>query len=211
MTNFFEFILHDNNVAFLVAASLLLAVLALELLTLVVGGSLSFLDGDADFDVDADSDGIAGGVLAWVNPGRVPFMMLLTIFMAAFACSGLILQWVLVKTAGFMLNPLMSIPVAAAVALPFVQMGSRVLNRIMPKELTSAIATDSLVGNYGVITMGPATAETAGQARFRDDFGTSHYLTVLSESGAIEAGSNVVLIAPHESLSHTYVVRQHTS
>lgn len=208
MESFISFIFHANNVAFVTAALILGAVLLLEIIMLVVGGSLSFLDGDVDLDADSDMD--LGGIMGWLNPNRIPFMMLLTVFLAAFSVVGLSVQWALNTVGVPMLHWLMAVPIAVALSLPIVRVVSRLTSRILPKDDTSAISLVTLSGRYGIVVIGPVTSSMMGEARFRDDHGTWHYLKVLAEgTESIETGDDVVLLEELPNGKNIFVVRKH--
>src|SRR5215472_4813088 len=130
-------IVSPDNAPFLVAICVMLAIGALEGLFLLMGAGLSqhidsFL---AQLHIGApDSDGVAaagsdapdapdhdGGVLGWLHVGRAPILVLLVIFLMAFAISGLLLQWSLHGLLGHTLQPWLASVVAVAIAVPVVR------------------------------------------------------------------------------------------
>ena len=177
----FDFILAPANLPFSVALLVMLMIGAVEALGL--GASA------VELDADLDSDG--GGLLDWLGVGRVPLLMLLVVFLAAFGLIGLALQ----QLAG-PFSPWIAGPVAAAAALPFTGLGARGLARIMPQDETTAVSLDSLLGKRGTITIGTARAGSPAQARVRDVHGQAHYVMVEPHDPdhAIAEGETVLLI-----------------
>jgi len=219
-----DFFLMAGMQPFTVAFVLLLAILVLEIIGALMGAPWSSaggdtdvavdldvdaeidIDVDADLDVDAgiegDVDGAADGVgavagaLSWLGLGRVPFLVLLAGFLAAFAITGTILQQVANAIAGPLPGWL-----AALIALPPTLFGTRWfsigVSRILPKEETAAVSLDSLVGAVARVTVGTARSDLPAEARARDRLGHVHYIRVRPEdpSAAYPSGTRVVLVA----------------
>jgi membrane protein implicated in regulation of membrane protease activity len=175
-----EFIAAEANLPFAVALLVMLMIGAVEALGL--GASAAHLDLDADAG--------AGDLLAWLGIGRVPLLMVLVVFLAAFGLAGLAIQQIV--------GPLplwMAVPGAIAAALPLTGLGSRGLARIMPQDETTAVSLDTLVGKRGTITIGTARRGSPAQARVRDVHGQTHYVMVEphDEAHAIAEGETVLL------------------
>jgi len=68
--------------------------------------------------------------------------------------------------------------------------------RIMPRDETSAVSRDSLVGRVAVIVTGEAAHNSAAQARVRDEHGQVHYVMVEPDNAAdtFKQGSSVLLV-----------------
>jgi membrane protein implicated in regulation of membrane protease activity len=159
-----EFIAAPANLPFSAALLLMLMIGAVEALGL--GASAVHLD------IGADVDG-GGDLLGWLGVGQVPLLMLLVVFLALFGLAGLAIQQ--------FVGPLdlwIATPAAAAAALPLTGLGARGLARIMPRDETTAVSLDSLVGRRGTITIGTARRGSPAQARVRDDHGQVHYVMV---------------------------------
>jgi membrane protein implicated in regulation of membrane protease activity len=168
------------NLPFSVALLVMLMIGAVEALGL--GASAAHLD------VGADVDG--GDLLGWLGVGQVPLLILLVVFLAIFGLAGLAIQ----QFAGPL--PLwIATPAAAAAALPLTGLGSRGLARIMPRDETTAVSLDSLVGRKGTITVGTARRGSPAQARVSDVHGQVHYVMVepYDDSHAIAEGETVRL------------------
>ena len=125
-----------------------------------------------DLHVGGDVDG-GGDLLAWLGVGQVPLLILLVVFLALFGLAGFAIQ----QFAGPL--PLwIATPAAAAAALPLTGLGARGLARIMPRDETTAVSLDSLVGKKATITIGTARRGSPAQARVVDDHGQAHYVMV---------------------------------
>lgn len=176
-----EIIAAPANWPFSVALLIMLMIGAVEALGL--GASAVHVD------VHADLDG-GGDLLGWLGIGRVPLLMLLVVFLAFFGLAGLAIQ----QFAG-PLDLWIAVPAAAAAALPLTGLGGRGLARIMPRDETTAIGLDELVGRRGTITIGTARRGSPAQARVRDMHGQVHYVMVepYDDSQAIGEGETVRL------------------
>jgi hypothetical protein len=163
-----DFLLAGPNLPFVGALVLMVLIGAVELAGL--GGAF-----EGDFDGDGDIDWAA---LAWLNAGRLPLLMLLVVFLMSFALVGLIGQRVVLGVTGRLLPVLAAAPMALIGGLALTRLGSRLLARVLPRDETTAVSRDALVGRTGVITTGVATAGSPAQARVRDGFGQSHYVMV---------------------------------
>jgi hypothetical protein len=140
-------------------------------------------------DVGAGVDG-GGDLLGWLGVGQVPLLILLVVFLALFGLAGLAIQ----QFAGPL--PLwIAAPAAAAAALPLTGLGARGLARIMPRDETTAVSLDSLVGKKATITIGTARRGSPAQARVVDDHGQAHYVMVepYDDSHSVGQGETVRL------------------
>ena len=123
--------------------------------------------------------------------GGVPLLMLLVVFLAAFGLIGLAVQ-----QAFGPYSPGLASAVAAAGALPATGIGARGLARIMPRDETTAVSLDTLVGKRGTITIGTARRGSPAQARVKDVHGQPHYVMVEphDEAHTLAEGETVLLI-----------------
>jgi hypothetical protein len=157
-----EFLGASGNIAFSAAIILMALVGVVQ----AIG-----LGGDVDIDGDADLD-----VLSWLGVGRVPLMVLLVVFLAAFGLIGLIGQQLILGATGALLSPLIAVPAAGVAALPVTGILARGLGRILPRDLTTAIDIDDLAGSGAVIVTGRATRGSPARARVEDRHGQPHYV-----------------------------------
>ena len=111
------FLLAGANVPFVAALVLMLLVGIAEATGL--GGGLAM-----DADVDGAPDGPS--LLAWLNVGHLPFLMLLVVFLFTFGISGLVGQRLVQAITGHLLPHWVAAPLALLPALP----ATRVFGRL---------------------------------------------------------------------------------
>lgn len=209
---------------FTFALALLMGLLALELVSLLLGGSLMGLGGDADIDLDADFDldadvGLDGDVgldapdldadadaavapaadgsfLTWLGLGAVPFILWFAALLAGFGLTGLIVQSVAQSALGFLLPGVAAVPIGLAGGVFFARSFGGVFSRLLPKEETQAVAINRLGGRRGVVTQGTARRGQAAEVRVTDSYGNTHYLRAepLEDDAEIPQGSDVLVI-----------------
>lgn len=208
----YEFLLVDQNAPFLVAGAVTLLIAAVEVASLLLGFGLSNLIDDLlpDFDPEPDFDGpdldgvdsfdaaeasVFVQAFAWLNVGRVPFLVLLLSYLAVFTVAGLALQSAASAAIG-LIPAWIAGPAAGAAALPVTRLTSRLLARIMPREETYAVGEEQFIGRTASITLGPVDAETAGKARLVDQFGNVHFVRVRAANAGerYQVGSEVLLV-----------------
>jgi hypothetical protein len=208
-----EALLAPGSQPFAVALLLMLGLLLIELAALVTGlGVNDLVDelvvprtgletaGDAATGMEAT--GAAGThtplsrLLAWLYVGRVPVLMLLIAFLTLFGLAGLLLQATLLKTVGFALPAVVAGPVVLALTLPLLRGSAALLERVLPRDETSAVHPSSFVGHTALVVGGDARRDLPAQARLVDAFGTGHYVLVVPEDhGAVlPAGTRVLLV-----------------
>ncbi|EQB31318.1 OB-fold-containig protein [Sphingobium ummariense] len=176
------FLLAPENIVFLSAILLML------LIGLVQAAGLG---GDADLDIDMDGD-----LLGWLGFGHLPLLMLLTLFLALFGIIGLVGQQAALDLAGGLLRPLVAVPLAAAAALPATGLAARLLAPLLPRDETSAVSLDALVGSFARIVTGRARQGSPARARVEDHHGQAHYVMVEPDAptASFEEGETVLLV-----------------
>jgi hypothetical protein len=158
-----EFLQAGENIVFVVALAVMLVIGLVELFGL---GS-AVLGHDLDFDAQG---------LDWLGFGRLPLLMLLVVFLAVFGSLGLIGQQFAVDHLGGLVSPAIMVPGAGVVALPLTGLAARLLGRIVPRDETTAIDIDRLVGLHAEIVVGHASIGNPAKARVRDFHGHAHYV-----------------------------------
>jgi hypothetical protein len=183
---------------FAVAALIMLGLVGVEILSTLVGVSLSELmgkDSGLTEGQGAADHGLLGGALSWINPSGVPLLILLIVMLAFFAATGYALQ----SFMGALLGPL---PVWAAsliaclAVLPLTRSASRVLARVIPRDETYAIGEDDLVGRVAEVTLGPLDQGAAGRVKVLDRHGNWHFPMARAARGEapIATGAQVLLV-----------------
>lgn len=189
-----EVITASESIPFVVALTLMALIGVIELLGLGAG----------HFDFDVDAGDMGGDALSWLGVGRLPFLMLLVVFLATFGALGLIAQQASHDIRGVLLDPWLAAPAAAVAALPLTGLLARGLARILPTDHTTAIPLDALVGRRGEVVTGTAAAGSPARARVADHHGQHHYVMV--EPNAPEArlseGDTILLVRRTGDLFH---------
>ncbi|MEW5687356.1 MAG: OB-fold-containig protein [Pseudomonadota bacterium] len=183
-----EFLLSGDNAAFVAALALMLLIGLAELVGL--GSGLV-----PDADLDADLDGGAS-LLQWLNVGRLPLLMLLVVLLLVFGLSGLVLQRLADAVIGRPAPWFLAVPLALAAAIPATRASGRALARFLPRDETTAVSRDSLVGRIAVIVTGEAAPGSPAQARTRDIHDQPHYVMVEPDTAdeTFAEGETVVLV-----------------
>lgn len=195
---------------FAVALTLTALIALVEAAALVFGLSPSAAIDNAlpDLDVEAPDIEVPDGapdavelgplsaMLSWLSFGKLPALVVLILFAAAFGLIGFLGQWALQRGLGFMLDPwIASVPalIGAAYATHFV---GTPLARVFPKEHTEAVSKRDFIGRVAVVIRGEARAGLPAEAKLQDVHGKTHYMRVEPEAAdqVFAEGSEVVLI-----------------
>lgn len=178
---------------FSLALGLLFGLLALEIVALLLGGSLFAADHglaaespDVYFDlpagVEPDIDALiaasdavppqtadGGTALSALGLGRVPLAIWLAGLLLGFGLSGLALQSLVLLPAG-----LAAIP-AGAVGLVAARGVAGVLGGLVKQNETTATGPQFLGGLRGTVTQGSSRRGSPAEVRLRDRHGNTHY------------------------------------
>lgn len=168
------------NAPFLVAICVMVAIGALEGVSVMIGGGLShhldaFLAGHLGNGLHVHP---GDGVLGWLHVGRAPILVLIVIFLMGFAIGGLVLQWAVAGLVGGPLSPFIASVLAAASAVPVVRVLGGLIARYVPRDESLAVSEDSFIGRVARLTAESATVGRPGQAKLTDEHGQAHYLLV---------------------------------
>ena len=179
---------------FAIAAGIMLALGGIELLTTLVGFSISELLGK-DFAVEADGDSGLGGMFLWVNAGRLPLLILIILALGMFSIAGFFLQG-LAHGVGLSLPTPIAALTAAAVSLPAIRVTSRGIARIIPRDETYAVDNADFVGKVAEVSVGPLDQGLPGRVRLKDVFGNWHSLVARAspDSAPLPVGASVLLV-----------------
>ncbi|RYG79998.1 DUF1449 family protein, partial [bacterium] len=162
------FWLAASNLPFAIAGGLVLAVMLLELLALVVGGSIAGLfDGALDGDADLDSD-VEFPLLEWIGFGVIPAFALGIVLLTLFSLSGYAVQASVLAGTGRTLSPWIASALALIPTLLLSGRIARFLGRTVFKDETDALSADELIGGTATITLGETYAGHPSQAKIVD-------------------------------------------
>lgn len=178
-----DFLGASQNVLFSAAIVLMLLIGIVQ--------AIGFAPVDHGFDADLDSD-----LLGWLGVGRVPFLVLLVLYLACFGLVGLIGQQLSLDWLGALQPVWIAAPAAAFVALPATALATRTVGAIIPQDHTTAIPVDDLIGRAATIQVGRATPGSPARARVVDHFGQAHHVMVEPDNPgqAFEEGEAVLLV-----------------
>ena len=149
-----------------------------------------------DWLPDVSGDGALDRVLGWLHVGRVPALVLLLLFLTGYVLFGYGLQMVAHGLFGGYLPAWMAGLLAVPSGMATVRGLGSLIAHIVPRDETSAVSEQSLVGRVGVVTAGAARRGLAAQARVRDAHGRSHYLMVEPDidDEVFEEGAQVLIV-----------------
>ena len=189
-------LLADHNMPFAAALLLMVLLAVVQAIGLDFGG-----DADVDVDVDFDADGVPGSGLgaaaaSLLGLGRVPLTAWLAIFLFAFAALGVSIQSLAANLTGAPLDRWLAAVFAAAAALPVTGLLARPIGRILPRDETTAVTLDALVGRRAVVTTGTARTSSPARSRVFDHHGHPHYVMVEphERDAEIVTGERVLLV-----------------
>tara|TARA_R100000027_G_scaffold1806_2_gene1981 strand:- start:6120 stop:6836 length:717 start_codon:yes stop_codon:yes gene_type:complete len=210
-----------ENLPFAVALGIFFIIGLLQTISLFTGVSLfSWIDdllpdidavdgfdlpGDAGFEsgweteipTDAHTDASwIGEIFAWMNFGKVPFIISFLLFLFLYSCIGYNGQ-LLLSGAGIGLLPSTIAGVLALVASIFpLKWGNALLGKILPRDETSAVSSRSYIGRVATITIGEATHERGAEAKLKGPLARTHYVMVRADRpGAhFKQGEKVLLV-----------------
>lgn len=175
---------------FVVAGFVLFILLIVEILGFVFGGLSGLLDNlipdslleadlDTDLDLDFDSDLSLGlKALDWLYVGRIPTMILLILFIGSFCISGILIQQLSLSILGNYISPWLASLDALVISIPLLKVLAALLYPIIPKDETTAISGNALVGQSAKIVIGYASPGQPAQAKTQDAHGQIHYIMV---------------------------------
>lgn len=182
--------------AFLVQPETAVFTAALVLMVLLGAVEAIGLGGSA-VDLDLDGGALAGS-LDWLNVGRLPLLMLIVMFLTAFGIAGLVIQQLAIIASGGLLPWFGAVPAALAVAAAGTRLCSRGLARVLPRDETTAVDIDSLLGRRARIVLGTARKGNPARARVEDGFGHMHYVMVEPVDDAALTADDLLLLATRD-------------
>ena len=204
-----------------IALAVVLGLFVLEIIALVLGGSLMAvgtdapdvdidMDADFDFDVttdaagdfDTDIDASPSGLFGWLGLKGVPFLIWLVSFLTIFGLAGLVVITVAKGITGLTLPLAATLPLAFAAAVFCTRFITSVVAAIMPKTESSAMSHRFLGGHKGVISQGTARRGSPAEAKIKDRHGNTHYLRVepLDDTAEIAQGREVHVMRKRDGM-----------
>ena len=123
-------------------------------------------------------------------------MILVCAFLGSFGLIGYFGQSLAISLLGIPLSAFLAGPLAFIGAVPVTRIVGKWFGKILPKEETSAIRVEELLGKVGKITIGTAEYDRTAEAKVTDRYGTTHYIRVspLNQGEEIPSGTEVLLV-----------------
>lgn len=193
-----DWLFADGVAPFTLALMLMFGLGFIEIISLVLGFSFSSHHGLPDLhhpDVHIDLDA-SHSVLAWLQIGRAPLLILLILFLLGFGLSGVILQHFVAQFLGsFSSAAIIAIP-STLIGLYHMNIGGRLVHKYLPKDETQSISKHSFIGQRVTITTGHAEFGHPAEAKFLDQFGQMHYVMVEPDATdySFNEGSTALII-----------------
>ena len=178
----------EYNLPFAAAFALLLLVALAQIIGLG--------DFAGDSDVDSADAGPMEGLASVLGIGRLPFLAWLAILLLMFSGVGITGQFLIHGLTGTMLPPLSAAALTALPALLLTSLSARALSPIMPRDETTAVYVDALLGKRGRIDIGSARRGHPARAVVKDIHGQPHNVMVEPHEDGAEflAGDEVLLV-----------------
>lgn len=199
-----ELFVETENLFFSISLCLMFFLGIVECLLLLFGSSSQgFLDQfvpeqvidlqKPEFDLGSAQNTLVQ-FLDWLYIGRIPMLVWLIIFLTVFSISGFMLQGIYQNFTAHLLSIWLITPATLVLSMPLIRYSSALIARILPKDETTAIYSDELIGRHAVIIMGHAALNSPAQAKVVDQFGQTHYVMVEPDQDIIlKQGETVVL------------------
>ena len=179
---------------FAIAAAIMVTLGGIELLTMIVGFSISELIGK-DFALETESHSAIGGLFLWINAGRLPLLILMILALGVFAIAGFLLQ-AIAHSIGTAVPVTLAALAALAISLPAIRVTSRGIARVIPRDETYVVDEADFVGHVGEVSIGPLDQGLPGKVRLKDVFGNWHSVAARAspESTPLPVGASVLLV-----------------
>jgi hypothetical protein len=184
----------SETLPFGVGFALIVGIALLEGLGMLV--SLSPSNWIDEWLPEVDGDGGLDRVLGWLHVGRVPALVLLLLFLLGYTLFGYSLQMVARGLFGGYLPGALAGVLAVPAGLATVRGLGALIAHIVPRDETSAVSEQTLLGRVAVIVGGSARRGLAAQARVKDAHGRTHYMMVEPDldNEVFEEGTPVLIV-----------------
>ena len=179
---------------FTIAAAIVVVLAIIELLSTMVGFSLSHIVGK-DIEVEAEGHSAISGLFLWINAGRVPLLILLLLTLGTFSVVGFFLQ-AIAHGVGISIPASIASVAAIVGTIPAVRVTSRAIARLIPRDETYAVDDADFVGQVAIVAIGPLDQGLPGRVRLKDVFGNWHSVPARAgpDSKELAVGSSVLLV-----------------
>lgn len=196
-----EFLMSDGIFPFSVVIGFIFVLAVFELLTLLIGMSLSSILDHAlpDINFDLDMAGPLGDLMAYMKIKDVPSSIVIVVFLASYAVTGVLFQGALLAILGWVMPIYLAIPLASFSCIPLFTISVRFVAFIMPKDESYAISSDTFINSVATVLSDGCTRSSPREARITDTYGKPHYVMVMpSDESAFSEGERVFIIGREE-------------
>ena len=194
MSALLEHVMSPEVRPFAIAAAMILIVGSIEVVSMLVGASLSEMLG-TNIDFGHPSDNGIINAISWINVGGVPLLIFLLLVLGAFSITGFLIQDIARLVAGPLPATLASVG-AVVVSVPLVRATSRAIARVIPKDESYAVGLGDLVGRVGEVVIGPLDQGPPGRVSVADIHGNRHFVWAVAapSSSPLPQGTMVLLV-----------------
>lgn len=151
-----ELFINPSNLFFSVSLCFMLFLGIFECLLLLIGFSTqSFLDQfipeqiigsqHPDLEINAEQSGLLQ-FLDWLYLGRIPVLIWLIIFLTVYALFGFIVQAIFYHFTQSYFPLWIIAPACLILCMPFIRLSAATISKILPKDETTAIKLEELIG-----------------------------------------------------------------
>ena len=206
----FDLFLADGCQPFSIALVIMLCIAVIELLTSGIASaaldsilpdfdgldSLDTVDGiDAADTADVDVPAMTK-LLGFIRVKGVPMLIVLVAFLTVFSLTGFILQTVVESMTTKYLPYMIAIWPTLLITVPAVKLFSGLLEKVVIRDETEAVSSDSFVTCVAVLIEATAKVGCPAEALLEDKYGHHHYVRVEPKEEGVEfsKGDKVVLV-----------------
>ncbi|QUN05054.1 DUF1449 family protein [Shewanella yunxiaonensis] len=188
-----EFILANDNLPYMVCATVVVMLGVIEAMARLAGGSLGML---MDEPLALQSSGVDIGeepsLASWLGLDRLPVFLWFILALISFAIGGFLLN--LLTWLSF--NILLPQEISVWPAFALTSVSCHLLGKQLAWKRGEDEDADNLCGNIGILTLGKAIKGNPAEALVHDDQQRIHYVMVepQEEDVAFEAGTRVLLL-----------------
>lgn len=194
MSALLEHVMSPEVRPFAIAAAMILIVGSIEVVSMLVGASLSEMLG-TNIDFGHPSDNGVINAISWINVGGVPLLIFLLLLLGAFSITGFLIQDIARMVAGPLPATVASVG-AVVISVPVVRAASRAIARVIPKDESYAVGLGDLVGRIGEVVIGPLDQGPPGKVSVADVHGNRHFVWAVAApaSSPLPQGTMVLLV-----------------
>ncbi|MCP3369702.1 OB-fold-containig protein [Bradyrhizobium cajani] len=194
MSALLEHVMSPEVRPFAIAAAMIVIVGSIEVISMLVGASLSEMIG-THVDFGHPSDNGVVNAISWINVGGVPLLIFLLLLLGAFSITGFLIQDIARMVAGPLPATVASIG-AVVVSVPLVRAASGAIARVIPKDESYAVGLGDLVGRVGEVVVGPLDQGPPGRVSVADIHGNRHFVWAVAapSSSPLQQGTMVLLV-----------------